>query len=258
VIPNVVHFAYFYESDFPLYAYLAIKSAAVVLKPDEVFLYRSKQAPDPTGKWWKEVQPLVTIKRIEPPTEIFGNLLIHPAHQADVFRLQVLLAEGGIYLDIDTICRAPFTRLRGHEMVMGSQTADREYGLCNAVMLAAPGAAFLQLWLEEYTSFRSRGRDEYWDEHSVRTPLALLKLKKAHINVHIEPHSTFFDPGWQRPQLKKLFEQSHNFPDSVCHHLWASHSAANYLLRLAPSAIQNVDTSYNVLARRFLPPQGEP
>jgi hypothetical protein len=255
VIPNVVHFAYFYEADFPLYAYLAVKSAATVLQPEAVFLYRSKQAPDPTAKWWKEIQPYVTIKRIEPPTEIFGNPLIHPAHQADVFRLQILLADGGIYLDVDTICRAPFTKLRGHELVIGSQTADLNYGLCNAVMLASPGAAFLEAWLQEYKDFRSKGRDNFWDEHSVRRPLALLKSDAADrsMSIHVEPHTSFFDPAWQRPELKRLFEQVHQFPKALCHHLWASHSAVNYLSRLEAETIRRVDTSYNVLARKFLP-----
>lgn len=225
------------------------------MRPTEIFLYRSKDAADPTGRWWREIQPYVTIERIQPPTEIFGRPLNDPAHQSDVFRLQILRTRGGIYLDIDTICRAPFTHLRSYEMVMGSQTANLGYGLCNAVMLAAPSARFLSIWLDEYKDFRSCGRDEYWDEHAVQRPLALVKAMRARGEsppIHIEPHTSFFDPGWQRPGLKKLFEQLHHFPGSLCHHLWASHSENNYLSRLDPVTIRNVDTTYNVLARGFL------
>ena len=43
--------------------------------------------------------------------------LTHAAHRADVLRLQLLIAQGGIYLDLDMIVLAPFTALLEHEFL---------------------------------------------------------------------------------------------------------------------------------------------
>ena len=175
MIPKTVHFIYFSSPEFPLYVHLAVKSAQVALRPDRILFYRGRNDPELSGEWWDKSKGMIELVRVEPPIEIFGRPLRHPAHQADVFRLKVLIATGGIYLDIDTICRRSFDELLDFDCVMGHQSKDGTYGFCNAVMLAQPGSQFLRAWLETYSSFRSSGRDEYWDEHSVRIPLEIVQ-----------------------------------------------------------------------------------
>ena len=108
--------------------------------------------------------------------EIYGNNLYHYAHQSDVIRLQKLCKYGGIYLDIDTICLRSFKDLRNNKFVLGIQpnkAGTQIYGLCNAVMLSEKNSEFALKWIDEYTTFRSKGRDTHWDEHSVIIPLKL-------------------------------------------------------------------------------------
>lgn len=254
MIPKIVHFAYFYPSDFPLYGCLAVKSAQKFLSPDKIFLYRAANAPEICGEWWQSAKDVVEIVKVRPPTHIYGRLLNHPAHQADVFRLQTLLDQGGIYLDLDTICCGSFDRLLHQRCVLGHQTRDQSYGLCNAAILAEQKSAFLQLWLDEYKSFRSTGLDEYWDEHSVRLPLKLAQSLKAGDRsvVHIEPYTTFFAPGFQAAELMRLFESCEDFPKSLSHHLWAGYSYKRYLERLSPKVMMHVPTTYNLLARKVM------
>jgi len=254
VIPKIVHFAYFYPSDFPLYGCLAVKSAQKYLTPDKIFLYRAANAPEIRGEWWQSAKGAVEIVKVRPPTHIYGCLLNHPAHQADVFRLQTLIEQGGIYLDLDTICCASFDRLLDQRCVLGHQTKDQSYGLCNAAILAERQSAFLQLWLDGYKSFRSSGLDKYWDEHSVRLPLKLARSLKAsdRAAVHIEPHTTFFAAGFQVKELTRLFETCEEFPKSVSHHLWASYSYKKYLARLSPKIMTQVPTTYNLLAGKVM------
>jgi FkbM family methyltransferase len=254
MIPKTVHFAFFYERDFPLYALLAVKSAQKFLNPGKILLYRGLEAPDFGGEWWEFAKDAVEIVRMRPPTEIFGRPLKHQAHQADVFRLQVLLEEGGIYLDMDTICCGSFDRLLDKKCVLGHQTRDQSYGLCNAVMLAERKSEFLQMWLDEYKSFRSAGHDEFWDEHSVQLPLRLARsLKSGGQNlVHMEPHTTFFAAGFLKNELERLFEDCEEFPTSLAHHLWASFSYKRYLMHLSPRMIMQVPTSYNLVARKVM------
>ena len=101
-IPNIIHFVFGLkeqESEFELYRYIAIKSAYDVNKPDKIYFYYYYE---PYGYWWNKVKAYITLVKIIPPTEIFGNKLHHYAHQADIIRLQKLIEHGGIYLDMDT------------------------------------------------------------------------------------------------------------------------------------------------------------
>ena len=90
---------------FNIIRYLNVKSAYDVNKPDNIFYYYKHE---PEGEWWDRALKYITPIKIEPPTEIFGNPVNHFAHQADVIRLQVLIEEGGIYLDSDVLCNKSF------------------------------------------------------------------------------------------------------------------------------------------------------
>jgi len=89
----------------------------------------------------------VTAVLTKPPTEVFGRPLRHFAHRADVLRLLALRRQGGIYLDMDTLCLKPFSDLLEYPCVRGRP------GLCNAVILSEPGGRFISAWLASYRQF---------------------------------------------------------------------------------------------------------
>ncbi len=252
MIPNIFHFCYGLSEDFggkpfSLVHYLAVKSALEVNKPLEVFFYYSFE---PEGEWWEKTKKIVTLRKIVPPNEIFGNPLMHVAHKADALRLRVLIENGGIYLDLDSICKKPFTPLLKHKFVIGKQGKWRKMGLCNAIMMSEKNSEFAKIWLEEYRTFRSRGKDRYWAEHSVLIPL---KLSKHFRNlIHIESYDSFTYPLYYQSSLKNLFVYSKNYPNAYCHHLWEGGSWDKYLKKLNVKDIINIDTTYNLIARKFL------
>jgi hypothetical protein len=49
-----------------------------------------------------------------------------------------------------------------------------------------------------------------------------------------------------------MFEDVHPFPEAYLHHLWESFSWNDYLSKLSPDIVQQKDTTYNLIARRFL------
>lgn len=258
MIPRLVHFCYFGLTEpareFPLCYYLAIRSAAHWLKPDAILFHNTRE---PHGPFWERARPWLTRVPCEPPAEIHGRPLRHFAHQADVVRLQVLQKHGGIYLDIDTLCRRSFDPLLGHSCVLGVQRYTwGDLGLCNAVLASEPEAPFIREWLDSYRTFRSTGRDEFWDEHSVRMPSQLARLTRAgtsdRADVHIEPETSFFTPDYAPISLRQLFEEVAEFPLSYCHHLWETYSFARYLAPLTERLIREVDTTYNVASRALL------
>src|SRR6202008_3175277 len=83
---------------------------------------------------------------------------------------------------------------------------DAEFGLANAVILAEPDAPFLRRWLEEYRSFRSAGKDEYWSEHSVLLPA---KLATQHPDeITLQSHEAFCWPTRTDEHLHWIFRST--------------------------------------------------
>jgi hypothetical protein len=279
MIPNILHFVFGMAPDFggkpfSLVHYLSIKSAVDLNKPEKVFFHYQYE---PSGDWWEKIKPCLTLNQIEAPAEIFGNMLYHVAHQADVVRLQMLHKYGGIYLELDTISKKPLTSLLDNEFVIGEQFApkyafyDSHFlrmavgirrmnrqaftrpvveGLCNAVMLSAPQSRFITRWLESYRTFRSKGRDAYWGEHSVFIPGDIAKKNPDFLTVLGPFH--FHYPLYSHLGLKYIFEKDKDYTDAYIHHLWESHSWDKYLKNLDPHIITTKNTTFNRVARNFL------
>ncbi|HXB52909.1 MAG TPA: glycosyltransferase, partial [Rhizomicrobium sp.] len=206
---------------------------------------------EPSGPWWELSRPLVMVVPIKAPREIFGRPLCHVAHQSDVVRLQKLIEHGGIYLDADVLVHRSFDDLLGHSAVLGQEGEGAQAGMANAVILAEKNAPFLRRWLEEYRSFRSQGRDEYWNEHSVLLPVKLAKAHPSEITV-LSPKA-FFWPLWTDDHLEWIFRSNRTIPlDGVyANHLWES-NAWKFIEGLTPGKVRAADTNFHRWAAPFL------
>jgi SAM-dependent methyltransferase len=139
-------------------------------------------------------------------------------------------------------------------VVLGRESGDREFGLCNAVILAEPGAPFLQRWHNEYRSFRSKGHDKYWGEHSVEIPLQLAKAHPGEVTI-LAPKA-FFWPTWQEDGLKRIFASTEPIPDDddgvYANHLWESHAWFAYLHDLTPARVRSIDSNFHFWVRPLI------
>lgn len=252
-IPNIIHFIFgleknFGDKPFSFAHYIAIKSAYIINKPDKIFIYYNYM---PKGTWWEKAKEFSEPIQIQVPRQIFGNKIYHFAHKADVLRLLILLKFGGIYLDIDTICIKPLTPLLNQRCIMAEEKyCGKVIGLCNAVILSTKNNSFLNYWLSAYKTFRSKGRDKHWAEHSVKVPLKISEYYPDLIT--ILPENSFHYPSYTNNDLKLLFEQCLEFPNSYIHHLWESFSYEKYLSNLTEEYVRTVDTTYNLIARSFI------
>lgn len=276
MVPDIIHFIFGLSEDFggkpfSFSHYIAIRSAIAVNNPSDVILHCQYE---PTGEYWDLIKDQITLNKVVPPSEIHGNKLFHVAHKADIIRLQALYNKGGIYLDIDTISIKPLNGFFDCEFAIGQELAQPvEYtikqklkkairhttlrpfrmniaGLCNAVMLAEKGAEFIEHWLDSYKTFRSNGQDEFWGEHSVLVPYRLSE-KYPDLVKKISPFA-FHYPIHDEKGLKLLFEQNVSFPRAYIHHLWESASWEKYLKHLSLESVRKNNTTYNLLARRYL------
>jgi hypothetical protein len=279
MIPNILHFVFGMAADFggkpfSLTHYLSVKSAVELNMPAAIYFHYQYE---PQGEWWQRTKALVTLNKITAPEFFMGRPLHHVAHKADVVRLQALKEMGGIYLDLDTISVKPLTKLLQHSFAVGEELQspgvpknwrqkfklrlrqqcgfaakknNAATGLCNAVLLSEKNSDFVNLWLNEYKSFRSLGRDKYWNEHSVKIPERLSQLYPESIT-RLSPYA-FHYPLYNEAGLRSMFEAITEFPDVFIHHLWESFSWDAYLSRLSPEEIKNRDTTYNLIARKFI------
>ena len=194
-IPPVLHFVYGLKKReaFPYYSKLAVLSA-LHHNPGWRAIFHFRE--EPFGPHWESLKPRLTLNVVPNFTYFDIAPITHYAHKADVIRLLALLHIGGAYLDIDTLTQKSFSPLQSQNFVMGVQRAlpGQPGGLCNAIMLAAPQAAFTQLWLKQHRHFRSHGTDWLWDYMSVKTPALLARQNPAFITV-LKPEA-LFDPLW--------------------------------------------------------------
>ena len=247
MIPNIVHFVYINERPWKLHHYLSIKSA-FRLNPKQINIWLDKE---PEGKWWELTKPLVNLNLITPPTEIFGIPITQPAHKSDVIRLQVLLEQGGIYADTDTIFVKPFNDILNNKFVMGQQGVNGGEGLCPAIILSEKDSNFGQQWLAGFKDHFKGGPpgSDTWCTHSVQYPRWLSQQLPNEIT--ILNHEAFFWPLYHQSHMEVLFEQNHTFNNAYSHHLWES-SGKKYLDLLDLDIIKNENTTFTNLIKDLI------
>ena len=276
-VPLVFHFIFGLKvqtEPFHLMHYLCLASCAAHY-PDAVLHMHYRH--EPFGPLWEAIKPRLNLRpvvgdRLATLRSKYSSsreglyILQHNlsyAHEADFIRLEMLASEGGVYADMDTLFvqRMP-DWLFHHDFVMGEETPTlnaqelRQPSLCNALMLSRPGAAFASKWLaDSYTTF-----DGTWSSHSCR--LAASGWRNAPNTVCIVPARFFFRHGHTVQGLATLYEGlDTDFSEIYSLHLWAhmwweesvtEHSHFHQGL-ITPERILAVDTTFNVLARRYLP-----
>ena len=216
MIPNNIHFIFFGFTELSFLHYMAIKSAIDVHKPDNTFIYYNTE---PVGNpLWDELKTLVNLVYVEPPTEFNGVALTSYQYKADILRLQILIEQGGIYLDIDAVSLKPFGDLLNNSCVMGFEsggdTIATAESITNAVILCEPNHPFMIEWLRQTGE---NLKDKNWAYHAVNLPLEMLRTNAY--DVHLEPMSSFMPFGWKD---KWVFgkEGVERLANSYTMHLW--------------------------------------
>lgn len=245
--------------------YLCLASCIAVNQPDEVHFHYHNE---PYGPWWDRIKPKLVLRKFTPDYAISDYQYSDPeiakfryAHLSDFARLEILLKEGGIYADIDSLFLRPIPRdwqksqfILGHEKP--TPEAPEGGSLCNAWIASAPDSDFCRLWLEEMaTAF-----DGSWSAHSTFLPYRLARQHPSLIQV--QPASSFYALDWSAGNIADLFLRAVELPaDAYSLHLWNhlwfdpkrldfSHFHANML---TPDYVAWAQTTYAHWARPYLP-----
>lgn len=238
--PKVIHFVYFAPCSLERFQlnfiqYIAIKSA-IIRNPDYTVILHCNM--EPAGDFWSELKPFVQINIEVLPKKVFDIDIVQIEHRVDVFRLNLLIEFGGVYLDTDTITLKSFDNFLRSRPVMGREGGS---GLCNAVIFSPPGSEFLRRWLALYENFHN----DQWNEFSVLAPKRLADAAPDLIDV--EPETTFFIPSFDPESSVDLFDRLVDFPDAVIFHLWNTMNKS-ILSEINVSNISHRKTTYGVAA----------
>lgn len=266
-IPNIVHYVIgLHDAEISYPAYLSIKSALKSLKPEALKLHHTGNI-DIEHPYIQYLLKHPAVKLVlHNPEQLVVSMSgsNHYAHLADILRLQVLQRDGGIYLDSDVFALKAFATLRQspRDVVLGNEGGNRN-GLCNAVIIARPGAAFLQRWIDSYKDFR----EGEWNDHSVLLPKKWADANPSEV-CQLSPHA-FFWPTWTRKHVRWMHEPLTEdgiketrqllrknggtlYDGQLAYHAWNQMSWGAHLSKLNDSVVLKENTRFNMMVRRFV------
>jgi Glycosyltransferase sugar-binding region containing DXD motif len=271
-IPNIAHVAWGLKEEpepFHLVHYLCIESCRRVQRPERIIVHCRHR---PFGPYWDLLEPHVTVRPAELVPEVSAAVAderlvperFRYAHHSDFVRLDALIETGGFYADLDTLFVRPFpARLFDASFVLGREDDVRDEltgivrpSVCNALLLSEPRSLFAVIWRRTAAA----ALNGTWSNHSTLLPYELTqRLPNA---VHVEPRRSFYRYGPTAEDLARLFEQvDADTADVYSIHLWAHlwwdaarrDFSAMHADVLTEEFVRSVDTTYNVLARPYLP-----
>lgn len=253
---------------FHLVHYLCLESCLRVNRPDRLLFHYHHE---PWGEYWDLVRDRIQLVRVPRPEFLkryrYTDRHVEKyryAHESDFIRLDALIEHGGVYADVDTLFVNPvpdslFDKpfvLAKEDNVLDMASAQVRPSLCNAFIMSAPGAEFGRIWRSKLI----QAFDGSWSRHSTLLP-ADLALERPEL-IYIEPAHTVYPFMWTREDLRRLLEGCESVDAGVASiHLWAHlwwveqrRDFSDFHAGLMTERhIGTVDTTFNVLARPFLP-----
>jgi Glycosyltransferase sugar-binding region containing DXD motif len=275
-IPPVFHFVFGLapqREPMHLVHYLCLESCRRVNRPRAICLHYRHE---PYGPWWERIRRHLTLRRVGKTSAIpdiarydateEGRVIRDSgwtyAHEADFVRLAILLDEGGVYADMDTLFVDALPAhwfekrfLIGEEAPLGGPDGVLRVSLCNAFLMAQSRAGFAQRWLERM----SEVFDGTWSRHSNQEGSRLWAEMPE--EVHVVPQTCFYKHAATRRGVRTLLE-THD-PDTrgaYSLHLWAhlwwdawrTDFTSVHSGDVDEAYVRTRKTTYAVLARRFL------
>ena len=253
-VPSLAHFIYLRGMEFGMHHYIALASAAHVMKWNKILLYNDR-APADDNEWWKKALQLPNLQviTIVPPKFINGHKLSWKQHQADVIRLLVLQYMGGVYMDLDMLTYRSFK-----DELKVLEDTDKTIMLCredqwkvaNCIIGCLPNSPFINEWIRAYKAEYGLHEDK-WSGLSVYKPQALIK----DIPAHILPTYRFLPFDYFHTQY---FLQSHSTIDfEVCYgvHLWDTEQQKRNILPSNPASFLRSNTRFAQMFGKYVSDQ---
>lgn len=239
--PKIVHFIYFGGRPYSFLNYLAVKSAHEQFKPDVIYMHCSEEPKN--NPHWEAIRPYVSIRKIDDIPEFGGKPIEWPHYKSDIARLQILLREGGVYLDNDMLLLKDIDGLRCDKVVMSGESAT---ALANAFIMAPPNDEFLSVWLKRMVT---RIHSGVWADHSVVLARELANEMPEKIN--ILPYAGMIPFDWHNKAVFGDDPDALDLSQSYGMHMWDTFWSEELLSQIDDSYLLASNSVFANLMRKY-------
>jgi len=246
VVPDIVHFIWLkgdLSRPFSFINYLSIRSVADIQKPAKIYLHTDHDEPD--NPHWKAVLPYVELHHVMPPERIAGRPLNYAQYKSDVIRLEILLKQGGTYLDCDFILLKPFRDLMTSPLTMIHDSPMRN-SVSNGVIICAPQQKFLADWLAAMPADMDSG---IWANHAVNTPKKLLST--GQYDVRLLPSESFIPFDFSKMYLFETPPPPIDLSGCYAVHIWETYWR-DYVGHVSKEWAATNDTLFSQIVKPYL------
>jgi len=189
LVPNIGHVVWIGGGEIKFNFFLACMSLLNVANVDALYIHGDKYPPD--GLYWNMLRADRRVKFIYKTLGPFELSKSRP-HAADIWRADILLEYGGIYLDVDAMMVQPLTReLRGFEAaatkdISTAVRTDYPDTLNMGVAIAKPNSRFWSAYRQAMRTYAPPRRDFFW--LGVRVPYTVKERfpDTLHIDSHLQ------------------------------------------------------------------------
>jgi glycosyltransferase involved in cell wall biosynthesis len=239
--PNIIHFIYFGGRPYSFVNYLAVRAAAEHQKPDAIYMHCVEE---PVGNpHWEAIRPYVTIRKMEDIVSFGDEPITWPHYKSDIARLQILLREGGVYLDNDMLMLKSVNELLCDKAVL---SGEGEGCLTPAFIIAPANDPFLKAWIERMAT---RIHSPVWADHSVVLPGELARENPELIRQL--PSSAFIPFDWRD---RSIFGNDHSaldLKDTYAVHMWDTFWSEELLSQVDDEYLEKSDSLLASLFSKF-------
>jgi hypothetical protein len=165
IVPDIVHLLYLNQTMLSFYQVINIFSIYYNHKPGLIYIHCDICSFH--GKYWKWIKDevnlfkLINVHQVPFHDTIFGvkySWLNH--HRSDIWRLQLLMNYGGIYLDNDVYVVKSLHKYRKYEITISWD--DKNDGIGVQVIIAHKNARFLKAHFDSYR-YNYTPEEWYWN-----------------------------------------------------------------------------------------------
>ena len=223
-MPNICHFVWVGGKEMDFLAFLSVLACIYVGKADAVFIHGNVA---PTGSRWSKLNGISSkVKFIhrDLPESVYGNELHNPAHISDVWRVDLLLKYGGVYLDWDALILQPIETLGHYDAIATKDILlwkPYPFVLNLGVFAAKKHSKYLRHLKESMRYFHDQGTYDFVFRYNpCQIPYKVYECYPE--TLRIDPHLQVI--CFEVSCLKKggyLFDKTLSYFKGKCHPTWS-------------------------------------
>ncbi|XP_076449441.1 uncharacterized protein LOC143285883 [Babylonia areolata] len=233
-VPRIVYYVIFGMFEFKFLHYVSFVAAKRFIRPSGIYLIGDIH---PYGPWWqrlmKDVKGVRFVHRRGIPT-IANKPVRFKHHVSDAVRLQVLLLNGGIYLDADMVMVRDPEPILHHDLTLG--LIENATGMGNAFIMAKRNNDFVREWYEQY----NRYNNVQFFNNSLWVPRDMWHRNPGRLHMESD---RLYRPNWF--EADKLFKGwDYDWRQNYAVHVWTNGN-------IVPASEADILTSNTTIAKVF-------